>query len=72
MDALQKIQRQRKDFLVFDPFDTFCGRDSITCSPKREGRLFYYDESHLTEEGSEMLADPFISALKASGWVHTP
>jgi hypothetical protein len=69
LDALQKIQRQRKDFLVFDPFDTLCGREPVACSPKRDGRLFYRDESHLTEEGSEMLADPFVAALKAAGWL---
>jgi len=71
LSALQNIQRQRKDFLVFDPFDTLCGRDTVACTPKREGRLFYRDESHLTEEGSEMLADPFIETLRASGWLPT-
>lgn len=72
INALLNIELQRKYFMVFDPFDTLCGRDAIACSPKRDGRLFYRDESHLTEEGSEMLVEPFIAALKASGWLHTP
>lgn len=71
LDALQNIQRQRKDFLVYDPFNTLCGQDPVACSPKRDGRLFYRDESHLTEEGSEMLADPFVEALRANGWLPT-
>ena len=69
LDALQNMQRHRSDFLVFDPFDTLCGRNPVACTPKRDGRLFYLDESHLTEEGSEMLTDPFVAALKTAGWL---
>ena len=67
--ALRTIERSRSDFLIFDPFDTLCGPAAETCSPKHSGRLFYHDESHLTEEGSEMLEPAFVQRLKAKGWL---
>lgn len=69
LDALQSVQRERDDFLLFDPFDTLCGPDATVCTPMRNGRLIYRDEAHLTEEGSEMLAEPFLAALRSAGWL---
>ncbi len=68
-NALIALSRQRKDFLVFDPFEYLCGTSAGRglCSPLHNGRLIYRDNSHLTEEGSELLARPFEEFLKRHG-----
>lgn len=69
LKALLALQSDRSDFLVFDPFDIYCGTDPTTCTPMREGTLVYRDETHLTEKGSELLAAPLIAALESAGWI---
>jgi peptidoglycan/LPS O-acetylase OafA/YrhL len=60
------LGRKRNDFFVFDPFDVLCGSSEGSCTPLRNGRLIYRDDSHLTEEGSELLVGAFEAFLKSS------
>lgn len=69
MSALTELQSRNENFYVFDPFPVLCGTHQTTCSPKRSDRLIYVDESHLTVEGSELLADSFVGALDKRGWL---
>lgn len=63
-DHLIKLVKMLPGFLVFDPFETLCGTDTARCSPVRDGKLMYRDESHLTEYGSERLNEPFWRFLQ--------
>ena len=67
MEFLTQLSKQRKDFFVFDPFDTLCGSTGAYCTPIRNGELIYRDGVHITARGSEMMAAPFESFLKESG-----
>ncbi len=67
---LLELRKRRPELLVFDPFDTLCGATGATCTPVRDGQLIYRNESHLTEEGSELLAPPFLQFLKDSGIIN--
>ena len=58
-EYLLGLTRKRGDFFVFDPFDVLCGASEGECTPVRDGRLIYRDDSHLTGQGSELLAAPF-------------
>ncbi len=71
MSALAELQNQNENFIIYDPFPVLCGNNQSSCSPKKAGRLVYVDESHLTVEGSELLADSFIGALKQHGWIRS-
>ncbi len=61
---LLNLSRLRRDFFVFDPFDVLCGGTEGRCTPLRNGRLIYRDDSHLTEEGSELLVGPFEEFMR--------
>jgi len=63
MQYLSALSSRRSNFFVFDPFDILCGGTAVQCSPVRDGRLIYRDSSHLTEQGSERLAEPFEQFL---------
>jgi hypothetical protein len=63
-DYLIDLSKKRKDLLVFDPFDTFCGSSEGFCSPLRDGQLIYRDGTHITGRGSELLVAPFEAFLK--------
>src|SRR5262249_17061485 len=62
------LSRKRNDFFVFDPFDVLCGSSAGRCTPLRNGRLIYRDDSHLTVEGSELLVDAFEAWLRSQRW----
>ena len=64
-DYLIDLSRKRNDFFVFDPFDVLCGSSEGSCTPLRNGRLIYRDESHLTGEGSELLIDAFEAFFRS-------
>jgi hypothetical protein len=64
---LDRLRSQRPGLLVYDPFDPLCGSLGKVCTPVRNGRLIYRDASHLTEEGSELLAPSFLAFLRDSG-----
>jgi hypothetical protein len=63
-ENLVDLSKKRSDFYVFDPFELFCGTAATTCTPLRDGKLIYRDSSHLTGQGSELLAAPFEAFLK--------
>jgi peptidoglycan/LPS O-acetylase OafA/YrhL len=63
-EYLLGLSRQRRDFFMFDPFAVLCGTSESSCTPMREGRLIYRDDSHLTGHGSELLAAPFEAFLR--------
>jgi peptidoglycan/LPS O-acetylase OafA/YrhL len=63
-EYLLGLTRQRNDFFVFDPFIVLCGTSDGDCTPVRDGRLIYRDDSHLTGQGSELLAAPFEAFLR--------
>jgi hypothetical protein len=63
---LNTVRSRRSDFFVYDPFDALCGSHVKSCTPVRNGHLIYRDSSHLTEEGSELLAPSFITFLRNS------
>jgi peptidoglycan/LPS O-acetylase OafA/YrhL len=60
---LGSLASKTPGFSIFDPFVPLCGDDTKLCTPIRDGHLLYYDESHLTERGSEELAPSFIGFL---------
>jgi hypothetical protein len=62
-DYLVDLSRKRNDFFVYDPFNPLCGNARGDCTPMRNGRLIYRDNSHITEEGSELLAPSFEAFL---------
>jgi hypothetical protein len=68
-DYLLSLSHKRSDFFVFDPFDVLCGGPVGDCTPVRNGRLIYRDDSHLTEEGSELLTSPFEAFLRSHEFV---
>jgi hypothetical protein len=63
-EYLVELSNKRSDFYVFDPFELFCGTAATTCTPLRGGKLIYRDDSHITGQGSELLAAPFEEFLK--------
>jgi hypothetical protein len=63
-EYLLGLSRRRSDLFVFDPFEVLCGASQDYCTPLRNGRLIYRDDSHLTEEGSELLVAPFEAFLR--------
>jgi hypothetical protein len=63
-EYLLGLSRKRGDFFVFDPFAVLCGTSEGDCTPVRDGRLIYRDDSHLTGQGSELLAAPFEAFLR--------
>ena len=67
LEYLGALQSNRADFFVFDPFPILCGSDREFCNPRRGGRLLYRDDSHLTEEGSEILFPAFEEFLVGHG-----
>ncbi|MES0210229.1 acyltransferase [Mesorhizobium sp. M0028] len=68
-DYLLGLSRTRSSFFVFDPFDALCGGPTGDCTPVRNGRVVYRDDSHLTEEGSEILTAPFEAFLSSHGLI---
>jgi peptidoglycan/LPS O-acetylase OafA/YrhL len=63
-EYLLGLNRKGSDFFVFDPFVVLCGTSEGDCTPVRDGRLIYRDDSHLTAQGSELLAAPFEAFLR--------
>jgi peptidoglycan/LPS O-acetylase OafA/YrhL len=63
-EYLLGLSRRRSDFFIFDPFVILCGSLEGDCTPIRDGRLIYRDDSHLTGQGSELLAPQFEAFLK--------
>lgn len=68
-DFLRQLSQKRRDFFVFDPFDILCGAGVGYCTPVRNGRVIYRDDSHLTAEGAELLTPPFEQFLRQNGLV---
>ncbi|WP_370873718.1 SGNH hydrolase domain-containing protein [Caulobacter ginsengisoli] len=66
---LNALRARRQGFFLYDPFDPLCGSVGKVCTPVRNGRLIYRDSSHLTEEGSELLAPSFVAFLRDNGLV---
>jgi len=64
---LTALEHRMPTFRVFDPFDFLCGELKDSCTPIRDGKLIYRDESHLTEGGGEMLYVPFLQFLEGDG-----
>jgi peptidoglycan/LPS O-acetylase OafA/YrhL len=47
------VLRQFPDVMAYDPADAFC--DERWCWAARDGKVFYRDADHLTNDGSELL-----------------
>jgi peptidoglycan/LPS O-acetylase OafA/YrhL len=61
--AEQNLAHSVPGVAVFDPWATFC--DGTSCSALLDGRLAYYDYSHLNRIGSLALAGPLSKAVDA-------
>lgn len=73
MDYLRNGVAKMPRTFVFDPFETLCGSDPVTCSPVSGDRYTYRDDSHLTEFGSELMAPAFEAFLRQKGlWAAKP
>ena len=48
---------------LFDPIDTFCPTDRCIWADKANKVSYYWDDNHLTQEGSELYARAFKAAF---------
>lgn len=62
--SLLKQYAEENGVGYIDPYATFC--DEATCRPVMNGRLLYSDGSHLSKDGSVLLAPGVIAAVNAT------
>jgi peptidoglycan/LPS O-acetylase OafA/YrhL len=64
VDAMRRIERANSNLYVFDPMPSLCPEATSCKTTDKEGRLLYYDATHLSAYGAQYLAADFIDFLK--------
>jgi hypothetical protein len=52
-DLIKKISNDNPQMKIYDPIDIFC--DSTVCHGKKNGRLLYWDDDHISIEASLLI-----------------
>ena len=61
---LQALQKKYKNLTIIDPFDSLC--DQKTCFGGENGKVWYFDEDHLTVSGAAKLESVISETLIAA------
>lgn len=62
--AVEKVARAHKNLYLFDPMDSLCP-EIVNCrTTDGNGRLLYYDATHLSAHGARILSESFIKFLQ--------
>jgi peptidoglycan/LPS O-acetylase OafA/YrhL len=62
--ALQRVRSRNSNVYVFDAFSVICPPTLQECVPRRDGLLWYRDQWHLSNDGSNALADALVTYLR--------
>ena len=71
-DSLKILEGKHKDFLVFDPIQTFCNPKDNICVATKNGAPLFRDNTHLTLAGGVLLGTDFLNFLKSEQYLIGP
>ncbi|MDR2128556.1 MAG: acyltransferase [Burkholderiaceae bacterium] len=60
--AVAEILKDYPQVRVFDPMDDFC--DATYCHARKDGKLLYHDDDHMSHDGSQLLLKRLIEFLQ--------
>jgi hypothetical protein len=64
VSAVERVATKLNNLYLFDPMPTLCPEPNFCTTTDADGKLLYYDATHLSNYGSEFLATGFSEFLR--------